>query len=821
MNKTIFEKGRLSSINHLSAPAILPFFLMLLFAVLPAWGVVDKEAIKPKLANISIPFIENQGQIKNGSVKFYANTFAGTVFITENGEIVYSLKSKENNGAGHGTKQSQKDILRNSKLHTPNAELTKGWVLKEKGQGFKGSGVRGLDKAETKINYFIGNKKENWKNDIPSYYSISLDEIYDGIELKLKAYGNNVEKLFVVNPQADISKIAMSLEGAKSIQINKSGDLEIETGLGTLKFTKPYAYQEIAGNRVEISAGFSVRNSGLHYGFNVASYNKDYPLIIDPLLSSTFIGGTNDDIGYSIATDLQGNVFITGATLSSDYPTTPGAYDRTCGTDGACNGGFYDVVVSKFNNNLTSLLASTFIGGSNHDEGFSIAIGPPGLLQYVYVTGRTESADYPTTPGAYDTGYNGGRDVFVSKLDINLATLLASTYIGGSIDGSMAPGSGDEGGHDIALDYDNTYQYVIYVTGWTDSLDYPTTPGAYDPTYNGGISDVIVSKFNNNLTTLLASTYIGGTDDDGGYSITLAPASGDGIYVTGWTNSGNYPTTPGAYDQTYNGGWDVLVSNLDINLSILMASTYIGGGNDDGGNSIAITNGPNLYVTGETNSPDYPTTPGAYDRTCGTDGNCNGGFYDVLVSRLDLALSNTPGNYIGTFIGGSNDDMGAGLLRDSWRRLIVRACGDDIYLTGRTMSSDYPATPVSAASPGTYDQTYNGGWDVLVSSLNNNLTTLLASTFIGGSNNDRGYSIATDLNNLFITGQTNSSSYPTPPGAYDTTYNGGEDVFVSKFICNSTLPTLVGYNPQWLIITLVCLTLIGGYLLRKRIARYR
>ncbi len=760
-------------------------FVIVLFASLPAWAGVESYSIKSKLAETNIPFVKNQGQIKDASVTFYANTFAGTVFLTNKGEIVYSLQSKVGE-----TKQSQKARFF-ADDQNDKKEKVSGWTLKEKILGSKVPIVHGVDKAETKVNYFIGNEKENWRSNIPSYNSVSLGEIYDGIELKLKAYGNNVEKLFIVNSGADVSKIAMSLEGAKSIKINESGELEMETGLGILKFTKPYAYQEIEGKKTEISAGFSIQNSEHSYGFEVAAYNKDYPLIIDPLLSSTFIGGSNDDIGYSIATDLQGNVYITGATLSADYPSGLGAYDITCGTDGNCNGSFYDVFVSKFNNTLTSLLASTYIGGSSHDEGFSIAIGPDPEAQYVYITGRTESPDYPTTQTAYDASYNGGRDVFVSKLDANLSTLLASTYIGGSIDVSEVHGSGDEGGHDIALDYGDT-GYVVYITGWTDSLDYPTTLGAYDTTYNGGISDVFVSNLNADLSALLASTYIGGSDDEGGNSITLASAAGNGIFVTGQTNSSDYPTTPLAYDQTYNGGWDVLVSNLDINLSTLMSSTYIGGGNDDIGNSIAFrSSGMNIFVTGQTNSSNYPATIGAYDTTCGTDGNCNSGFNDVIVSKLNANLSTILSS---TFLGGSKDDEAYFLLRDSWRRLIVRACGDDFYLTGRTNSSNYPTTPLSNTSPGTYDRTYNGGWDAIVSSLNDNLTTLLASTYIGGGSDEGGYSIATDSFNLFVTGETISPNYPVTLGVYDNACgtdgncdSGFYDVFVSKFTCRCDL----------------------------------
>jgi hypothetical protein len=692
--------------DRLLGMLVVTTITMLLPTLVFAFNTSDeaqKEQILKQAYRVQVPFMENRGQVESKEVRFYAKTFGGTIFVEQSGVLTYHLPASDKKGV------VIKEILTQ-----------------------KGIKVKGLEPSPTKVNYFIGNDKSNWRTNIPTYGSISLGEIYRGIGLKLKAYGNNVEKLFTVSPGGDAQAMRIKMKGARGLKVTEGGELEVLTELGTIKFTKPIAYQEAGGKKDTIEVAYALYEGNV-YGFNVGDYDKNRSLIIDPLLAGTFIGGGDSDLGHSIALDSGRNVYVTGKTAFSDFPTTPGAYDTS-------HNGAWDVFVSKLDSSLSSLLASTFIGGSHWDGGLSISLDSGGN---VYVTGWTLSSDYPTIFGCYDTSHNGWTDVFVSKLDSTLSSLLEGTFIGGS---------GYDYGHSIALDSGGN----VYVTGETESTDYPTIFGCYDTSFNGGY-DVFVSKLDSTLSSLLEGTFIGGSDSDRGNSIALD--SGANVYVTGWTESTDYPTIFGCYDTSFNGGYnDVFVSKLDSSLSSLMASTFIGGSYRDEGNSIALNGSGNVYVTGWTESTDYPTIFGCYDTSH------NGG-QDVFVSKLNNNLFSL---LAGTFIGGGDSDLGYSIALDS---------GGNVYVTGWTESTDYP-------TPGGYDTSNNGRNDVFVSKLNNNLFSLLAGTFIGGSGNDYGESIALDSGgNVYVTGWTESTDYPTP-GGYDTSHNGGQDVFVSKLDSN-------------------------------------
>ena len=760
--------------------------VLFLFLLLSACFATSLHAASPtrdeiitKTQTLQMPFITNTGQM-NEQVQFYAKTFSGTVFVTKDGEIVYALPNNGSRRLEGGIQANRESCIMAqasvappiglnglnqlngldatslfntfySYLNTLNV-IPRAIALKETVIGAKIGVITGEQPAVTTVNYLKGNDKSKWKTNVPTYNVVNLGEVYKGIELSLKAYGNNVEKLFCVKPGASPEFIQVQLDGGKSLRVNQDGQLEADTDLGTVNFTRPIAYQKIEGKRVEVAVEYMIHgaeaqgrrgepetrnsktetaNPKLTYGFVVASYDKTKDLIIDPLLASTFVGGSEYDHGVSLALDTSGNVYVTGQTFSTDLPTTNGAYDTTF------NGGSYDAFVTKLNGGLTTLLASTYLGGSRHDCALSLTIDASGN---VYVSGWTDSTDFPTTNGAYDPSYSGlYQDAFISKLNGELTSLLASTYLGGSI---------FEDGYSLALDASGN----VYVMGTTSSTDFPATNGAYDTSFNGS-SDVYVSKLNSGLTTLLASTYLGGTIDDFGKSLAI-DASGN-VYVTGWTRSPTFPTTSGAYDTSFNGDYDVFISKLDSELTSLSASTFLGGYNTDHGMFLTLDKSGNVYVTGDTWSTSFPTTNGAYDTSL-SDG-------DAFVSKLNSGLTSLLAS---TFLGGNSIENGASLAIDK---------SGNVYVTGATASVGFPTTN------GAYDTSYNKDTDAFVAKLNSGLTSLLASTFLGGSVFDDGYSLALDTSgNVYVTGVTSSPGFPTTSGAYDTSFNDIYDVFVAK-----------------------------------------
>jgi hypothetical protein len=368
---------------------------------------ISSQSHKPSLtptvmAGLHLPFIKNVGQ-SDSKVKFYANTFAGTMFVTNDG-LTYSVPDPS--------------ISKVEKFSTMEQNRTYS-VIQENFENVGPLQVTGQDKSITGVSYFKGKNKHDWYTSIPTYDTITLGTVWSGVNLDLKAHGNNVEKIFTVNPGANVKNIKINISGAKNLTVS-NGQLLINNTKGTLSMTKPLAYQDIDGTRKTVDVSYTV--SGTTYGFDIGRYDKSHPVMIDPLLASTYLGGNGDDDGTAIALDTSGNVYITGFASSTNFPGTAGGAQSSHGSDS----GSYDVFVSKLNGALTTLTQSTYLGGNNDDEGNAIALDTSGN---VYITGLTRSTDFPGTAGgaqsshasdsnSCDTSNDGTNIIYLSPLKL-------------------------------------------------------------------------------------------------------------------------------------------------------------------------------------------------------------------------------------------------------------------------------------------------------------------------------------------------------------------------------------------------------------------
>ncbi|MEO7725271.1 MAG: SBBP repeat-containing protein [Chthoniobacterales bacterium] len=596
--------------------------------------------------------------------------------------------------------------------------------------------VTGEEELAGKVNYFIGRDPAKWRTDVATYAKIRYEEVYPGIDLVYYGNQGQLEYDFVVGPGADPARIGLKVAGAQKVSLNGEGQLVVQTAGGTVRWDKPTVYQQAGGERRAVKGKYVLRR-GHELGFEVAAYDTTKPLIIDPtLVYSTFLGGSNTDFGYATAVDTAGNAYVTGNTSSKDFPTTPGVFQQNRGQQDAA-------FVTELNPTGTAVLYSTYLGGNGSESGYAIAVDTAGK---VYLTGNTSSSDFPTTPEAFQTTFQGTLDVFVTELNATGSALLYSTYLGGSdFDYGFAIAVGVSGN--------------AFVTGETTSANFPTTTGAFQTTYGGGLRDAFVTELNPTGTGLIYSTYLGGSGEESGTG--MAVDTSGNAYVTGSTGSSDFPTTAGAFQTTKNGVFftDAFVTKLNPTGTGLLYSTYLGGIMSDQSGGIVVDTSGNAYITGTTSSSDFPTTAGAYQTTrIGED--------DAFVTELNPSAT---GLSYSTYLGGSVGETGTGIA--------VNTSGN-AYVTGQTSSPDFPTTAAA------FQTTYGGGLtDAFVTELNPTGASLLYSTYFGGSGFESGRGIAVGTSgNAYLTGLTGSSDFPTTAGAFQTTFGGGVyDAFVAKF----------------------------------------
>jgi Beta-propeller repeat len=621
---------------------------------------------------------------------------------------------------------------------TPDEVILK-WQTREQVVHLKPLGIssastlEGRSSGSEKVNYFVGSSRHT---NLEAYHEIAYRDLWPGIDMVFRGQGGKLTYEFQVAPGADPSLIRVAYEGAGGVSLRERGEFQIDTRRGKRRDPLPRSYQHIDGERVGVESRYQFDGTTKAVGFALGSFDRHHPLVIDPGSEySTYLGGTSNDFGIEIAVDNDGSAYVTGQTISADFPSSTGAFDTS-------HGGLADAFVVKLDASGSNLVYATYLGGGAAEAGLAIAVDSSGSA---YVSGGSASPDFPTTVGALDTSHNGNEDVWVAKLSADGSALMYSTFLGGS---QIA---GDFGAA-IAVDGAGS----AYVSGGSGSPDFPTTEGSFDASHNGepNALDAFIAKLNAEGSALVYSTFLGGTCND---AVTgIAVDEEEQVYATGSTVSADLPTTGKANDRRYSDREDAFVAKLDRQGSALVYSTYLGGSALDKAQGIAIDKKAQAYVTGWTTSRNFPTTGGALAE------RHNGG-EDGFVTKLNAKGS---GLVYSTYLGGGTQERGNGIAVDS---------AESAYVTGTTASPDFPTTRSAVARHSA------GGEDGFVAKLNAKGSDLVYSTYLGGTALDFGRSIAVDQRgSAYVAGRTESPDFPTTPNALRTSSAGGREVFVTK-----------------------------------------
>ncbi len=640
------------------------------------------------LSALSVPFIENKGQADN-NVAFYAKSIGSTLYVTKKGEMVYQLRD---------------------------------FTLVERITGYTAA-PKGIAPSHTNVSSF-GNDRSRWEKNLATYAAVSLGEITPGITVSLNAYGGKVEKIISVSPHTSPS-IAFTIGGASSLGLGQAGELLVHTDRGNLTFSNPIAYQEINGKRVPVTVAYMLSHSPLTYTFALGPYDTSHALTIDPILQSTYLGGSNPDYANVIAVGASG-IYVAGVTASTDFPGTSGGAQPAYGGDS-------DVFVALLSPDLKTLIQATYMGGSNSDFAYAIAIGAAGI----YVAGPTLSTDFPGTTGGPQPVYAGGYcDAFVALLSPDLTDLIQATYLGGS---------NNDYAHALAVG-----PAGVYVAGYTGPDNFPGTAGGAQED-SGGAYDAFVALFSTDLKTLTQATYLGGFRDELAFALALGPA---GVYVAGETFSYDFPGTVGGAQPAMEANNDVFVALLTTDLKTLTQATFLGAGGFDYAYALAVGQA-GVYVSGYTLSTNFPGTAGGAQPTYG------GGYTDTYVALLSPGLTTLTQS---TYLGGSDDDRPRGLA--------IGTSG--VYVSGYTLSTNFPGT-TGGAQP-----SYGGGnSDSFVALLSPGLTTLTQSTYLGGGSSDEANAIAIGPAGVYVAGITGSLDFPATVGGAQPAGAGSGEAFVA------------------------------------------
>jgi hypothetical protein len=690
---------------------------------------------KDVYAELPLSFEANEGQTSS-QVKFVSRGVGYEFFLTNRGAVL-ELANSRSKALG-------------SAVHLEFAGSNRQPI------------VQALEPLPGKSNYFIGKDPAKWRTGVANFARVRYHDIYPGIDLIYYGNQRQLEYDFVLSPGADPRAIHLRVRGAENARVDTQGNLVLETAGSRVVFRQPVIYQGSGASRHSVPGGYVLATSPQSAStkvqeirFQLTDYDRTRPLVIDPTLAltySSYLGGTENDLAYGIAADSSGNIYLSGQTFSVNFPTK--SPEQTYCDDNStapttCNG---DAFVAKINSSGSALVYSTYLGGSSEDGATAIAVDSAGDA---YVTGGTESTDFPTTGGVVQTTGSVFGDAFVTELNPAGSSLVFSTYLGGTaINGSSAITNCasftaiGNCGNAVALDSSNN----VYVAGSTEATDFPVW-AEYQSKLNGTVN-VFVAELGSNGTRLIYSTFLGGAAVDLANAIAVAAPN---VYVAGETTSNDFPTAS-AYQTSYGGQGDAFVTKLVFTGSspaTLGYSTFLGGTNLDEAFGLTLDSSQNAYVTGETQSTNFPTQNAFQTKLLG------GATQAAFVSKLSSSGSTLT---YSTYLGGGASDAGYGVAVDPT---------GVAHVVGSTTSSSFPTlNPIQDAN--------NGKTNAFLSRLNPQGCGLEFSTYLGGSTVDVARGVATDsAGDSFLAGYTGSNNFPTQT-PFQAQTGGNDDAFVAK-----------------------------------------
>jgi hypothetical protein len=784
----------------------------------PRGSNVDTPRWEKAYAQLPMGFEENRGQAARG-VKFVSHG-SGYAFSLAPQEIDIAVLRRRAMTASPIHRAAALRALREAR------KAMKTTVIRMQLEGANPMPVIAANEPlPGKSNYFVGNDRDKWVTDVPSYGRVKYSGIYPGVDVEFYGNQRQLEYDFTVAPGTDPKTITLKIEGAQKLTLNSRGDLILRIPDGETKFQKPAIYQMVGTERREIAGNYSLAADN-RVRFAVARYDRSLPLVIDPVLLhplltySTFLGGSGDESGQGIAVDGNGDAFIAGSTTSTDFPAVAAtAFQATSPVlhnlppDTGC------AFITELNPAGAQQLYSSYLcGTSGMDSAFAVALDPNGK---VYVAGATFSIDFPTTANALiqsPIATNPRGTGFVTKIDPTLtgaASLLYSSYVGGTNGTSTLP--------DIANAVAADTSGNAYIGGQTFSSPgaagsggFAVTGGGLQQTPSNNVGTGFLTRIDTTKSgsaSLIYSTYLGGNGANSnvnppnnlgfGEAITgVAIDTSSNAYVSGVTSSTgtSFPTSANAFQGSANpsniegGAFVTRIDTTKANAASLVYSTYLEGSTFEAALGIAL--GPNnvAYVTGTTNSSDFPTTTGAFQTVAN---QTNSGV--AFITLLDTTMTGNSSVTYSTFLGGSGSDTGFGIQADG---------NGNAYVVGSTASLDFPIIP--GVFPTTLPNPNGSPFVVKLSPKGNGMADRIYATYFGGTgdgptNNDadQGNAIAIDSHgNAYITGVTFSADMPKTTGAFQTALNGSNgssDAFVAKLpllLAVAVFPASVDFGTQ-------------------------